>query len=103
MSIKLLTEHHLELLGLEGGCKGPLSLHLSKKPHCWKSHIATQLCYIVHIGIASMRKFALEILVLNILVLSFGLSNQPAQLQRLDKRYKILCVAAFAIIVLYCD
>ena len=37
-----------------------------------------------------MRKFVLEILVLNILSLSFGFvtrynANQPAQLQRLDK------------------
>ena len=30
MSIKLLTQHHLEFLSLKGGCTARLSLHLSK-------------------------------------------------------------------------
>ena len=30
MSVKLLTEHHLEFLSLKGGCKARLSLHMSK-------------------------------------------------------------------------
>ena len=30
MIVKLLTEHHLEFLGLKGGCRGYPSLHLSK-------------------------------------------------------------------------
>ena len=30
MSVKLLTEHHLEFLSLKGGCQARLSLHLSK-------------------------------------------------------------------------
>ena len=30
MIVKLLTEHHLEFLSLKGGCRGCLSLHLSK-------------------------------------------------------------------------
>ena len=30
MIVKLLTEHHLEFLGLKGGCTARLSLHLSK-------------------------------------------------------------------------
>ena len=34
MIVKLLTEHHLEFLSLEGGCR------LVKMPHCWKSHVA---------------------------------------------------------------
>ena len=30
MTVKLLTEKHLEILSLKGGCTGGLSLHLSK-------------------------------------------------------------------------
>ena len=31
MSVKLLTEHHLELLSLKGGCTGSSESHLSKR------------------------------------------------------------------------
>ena len=43
MSVKLLTEHHLEFLSLKGGCTGPSGSTLIKMPHCWKSHVAAQL------------------------------------------------------------
>ena len=43
MSVKLLTEHHLEFLILKGGCRGSSESTLVKLPHCWKSHIAGQL------------------------------------------------------------
>ena len=39
MSIKLLTEHHLEFLGLTGGCTGSSESTHVKMPHCWKSHV----------------------------------------------------------------
>ena len=43
MTIKLLTEQHLEFLSLKGGCEGPSeSIHV-KIPHCWKSHVAAHL------------------------------------------------------------
>ena len=43
MTVKLLTEHHLEFLSLKGGCTGSSeSIHV-KMPHCWKSHVATQI------------------------------------------------------------
>ena len=42
MSVKLLTEHHLELLSLKGGCTGLPESTLVKMPHCWKSHVAAQ-------------------------------------------------------------
>ena len=43
MNIKLLTEHHLEILSLKGGCTGlSESIHV-KMPHCWKSHVAAHL------------------------------------------------------------
>ena len=40
MSVKLLTEHHLEFLSLRGGYTGPSESTLVKIPHCWKSHVA---------------------------------------------------------------
>ena len=39
MSVKILTEHHLELLSLKGGCTGWPEATLVKMPHCWKSHV----------------------------------------------------------------
>ena len=33
MSVKLLTEHHLEFLSLKGGCKGSSESTLVKMPH----------------------------------------------------------------------
>ena len=44
MSVKLLTEHHLELLSLKGGCTGSSESTLVKMPHCLKSHVAAQIC-----------------------------------------------------------
>ena len=39
MTVKLLTEHHLEFLRLTGGYTGsPESTHV-KMPYCWKSHL----------------------------------------------------------------
>ena len=43
MSVNLLTEHHLEVLSLKGGCTGTSeSIHV-KMPHCWKSHVAAHI------------------------------------------------------------
>ena len=38
MIVKLLTEHHLEFLGLKGGCRGSSESTLVKMSNCWKSH-----------------------------------------------------------------
>ena len=43
MTIKLLTEHHLEFLSLKGGYTGSSEPTLVKIPHCWKSHVTAQL------------------------------------------------------------
>ena len=43
MSVKLLTEHHLEFLSLKRGCTGSTESTLVKKPHCWKSHVAAHI------------------------------------------------------------
>ena len=44
MSVKLLTEHHLEILSLKGGRTASSESTLVKIPHCWKSHVAAQCC-----------------------------------------------------------
>ena len=43
MSVKLLTEHHLEFLSLKGGYTGSSESTLVKIPHYWKSHDTAQL------------------------------------------------------------
>ena len=43
MSAKLLTEHHLEFLCLKEGCTGSPEFTHVKMPHCWKSHVTTQI------------------------------------------------------------
>ena len=40
MSVKLLTECHLEFLSLKAGCTGLSESTLVKIPHCWKLHVA---------------------------------------------------------------
>ena len=45
MTVKLLTEHHLEFLSLKGGCTGSSESTLVKMPHCWKSHVTAQLVF----------------------------------------------------------
>ena len=44
MHIKLLTEHHLEFLSLEGGFRGFFESAHVKMPHCLKSHALTHIC-----------------------------------------------------------
>ena len=43
MSVKLLTEHHLEFLSLKGGCTGSSESTFVKLSHCWKSHATAQM------------------------------------------------------------
>ena len=42
MSVKLLTEHHLEFLSSKGGFTGSSESTLVKMPHYWKSRVAAQ-------------------------------------------------------------
>ena len=39
MSVKLLTEHHLQFLRIKGGCTGSSEYIHVKMPHFWKSHV----------------------------------------------------------------
>ena len=47
MRIKLLTEHHLDILSLKGSCTGSSECTLAKIPHCWKSHDVAQMYYVI--------------------------------------------------------
>ena len=40
MSVKVLTEDHLEFLSFKGGCRGSSKSTLVKMSNCWKSHAA---------------------------------------------------------------
>ena len=51
MTLKLMTEHHLEFLSLKGGCTGSSEYTLVKMPHCWKSHVMAQMYFIFIIKI----------------------------------------------------
>ena len=46
MTVKLLTEHHLEFLSLTGDCTDSSESTLVKMPHCWKSHVTAQIILI---------------------------------------------------------
>ena len=43
MSVKLLTEHHLEFLSLTGACTGSSESPLVKMPHRWKSRVTAHI------------------------------------------------------------
>ena len=43
MSVKRLTEHHLEFLSLKRDCTGSSESSCVKMPHCWKSRAAAQI------------------------------------------------------------
>ena len=43
MTVRLLTDHHLEVQSLKGGCTGLSESTLVKIPHCWKSHAKAHL------------------------------------------------------------
>ena len=45
MIVKLLTEHHLEILSFKGGCGGSFVSTLVKMSNCWKSHAASHFSF----------------------------------------------------------
>ena len=60
MSVKLLTEQHLEFISLKGGCTGSFESTLVKILHCWKSHVMAQILYTMSIQIRWLMKKLLE-------------------------------------------
>ena len=55
MSVKLLTEHRLEFVGLKADCTGSSESTLVKMPHCWKSHVAAP--FMIHSYLKEKEKF----------------------------------------------
>ena len=51
MSVKLLTEHLLEVLSLKGGYTGSSESTFVKMSNCWKSHVTA------HMTTGSIRLF----------------------------------------------
>ena len=45
MTVKLLIEHLLGFLSLKGDCTSSSESIIIKMSHCWKSHIAAQICF----------------------------------------------------------
>ena len=43
VTIEPLVEHHLNFLSLTGGCIGSSEFTQAKMPHCWKSHVKTNM------------------------------------------------------------
>ena len=43
MIVKLLTEHHLEIQSLKGGCTGSSESTLVKMSNCWQSHATAHI------------------------------------------------------------
>ena len=56
MNVKLLTEHHFDLLSFKGGFTGSFESTLVKMPHCWKSRVMAH--------ISASGKFAGELIFL---------------------------------------
>ena len=53
LTVKLLTEHHLEFLSLKKGCTGSSESALVKISHCWKSRVMahiSSICLILFTG-----------------------------------------------------
>ena len=57
MSLKLLTEHHLEFLSLRGGCTGSSESTLFKKPHFWKSLVTAHIKLTYNMMLNDLRTF----------------------------------------------
>ena len=47
MTLRLLSEHHLEFLSLTEGCAGLSESTLVNMLHCWKSHVTAQMLSIL--------------------------------------------------------
>ena len=60
MTVKLLTEHHLEFLSLKRGCTGCSESTLIKMPHCWKSHVTA---YMLTLRLLILTKYHLLYLI----------------------------------------
>ena len=60
MTVKLLTEHYLEILALKGGYTGMSESTLVKMPHCWKSCVCDRILTILSKCMTAEVDFHLE-------------------------------------------
>ena len=77
MTVKLLTEHHLEFLRLKGGCTGSSESTHVKLPHCWKSHVTAQMIPLGRYPMISMRLYHSIIISQIYLILYESMYYQP--------------------------
>ena len=74
MTVKLLTEHILEFLSLKEGCTGSYESPIVKMPHCWKSHVVSQIMLFSCVLLRLYSMF-LEILTIDTTNVSGGSKN----------------------------
>ena len=71
MTVKLLTEHHLEFLSLKGGCTISSEPEHVKMPHCLKSHFAAHIVIYVVAPIVRVERRELFMLFPCLIVMMF--------------------------------
>ena len=62
MSVKLLTEHHLEFLSLKGGFTGSPESTLVKIPYCWKSHVVAHMLKGINYFLKQTQEIACQVI-----------------------------------------
>ena len=63
MTVKLLTEHHLEFLNLKGGCTGSSESTLVKMSNCCKCHAAAHINLINKVFLTNTSPYPADIFV----------------------------------------
>ena len=90
MSVKLLTEHHLEFLSLKEGCTGSSESTHVEMPHCWKSHPLAQLMISVLFSGSGKEKYKSADIV--------EPSNMACNLYQRTESFVVLTFAIIAIV-----
>ena len=61
VTVKLLSQHHLEFLSLKGGCTGSSESTLVKMPQCWKSHVTAHFSFLFSFSVFLSQTFSLSL------------------------------------------
>ena len=69
MTLRLLTEHHLEFLSLTGSYTDSFESTFVKIP-CWKSHVMAQICFLFSIFFRVMTN---KMILIVIILLELGI------------------------------
>ena len=90
MTVKQLTEQHLEFLGLKGGCTGSSESTLVKMPHCFfalilgytvSSHCHAEYFYVLH----SSLKYKLKTCGISVVGIIFHQSESSVDPEQIDQ------------------